>query len=139
MTVSFCLKLTVAPPPTTNAYTIAWPGTSMLFYSSGYGYMNYYRATSYSGLSSYSPKLNVFTNILCTMNGTTCNYYQDGVKVGSRTSGGVALNTKNFCVAMRTDTASYKLNNARIKHVRIWNRVLSASEILTVKDNDNPN
>ena len=138
MTVSFCLKAT-ATPLTINAYTVGWPRTIMLFFAGGTTYYNYYRAVGYSGSSAYNIITNKTVNILCTMDGTTCNYYQDGVKVGSRTSGGAALNTKNLCVAMRSDTASYKLNDARIKHVRIWNRVLSQNEIFAVKDNDNPN
>ena len=138
MTVSFCLKATANPPTTHNAYVVAWTSSILMYYHNSYGYMNYYRSIGYSGLSTYKPLFNTYTNILCTMDGTTCNYYQDGVKVGSRTSGGAALNNKGIYIAAKESPTVY-LNNAIIKHVRIWNRVLTPSEMLTVKDNDNPN
>lgn len=79
MTVSFCLKAT-ATPLTINAYTVGWPGTTMLFFAGGTTYYNYYRSVSYNGsTSAYNIITNKTVNILCTMNGTTSNYYQDGV------------------------------------------------------------
>ncbi|HZM27048.1 MAG TPA: LamG domain-containing protein, partial [Gemmatimonadales bacterium] len=74
--------------------------------------------------------LNAWTHLAATHDGTTLRLYVNGVQVGSRAVAG-ALLTSTGALRIGGNSIWGEFFQGRIDEVRVYNRALSPSEILT--------
>jgi uncharacterized repeat protein (TIGR02543 family) len=143
-TVSTWVRLKSIPTNNTAIITQYWPGgTNTINYAIGFSgssiYGAYYRGASNwtSTTSLFTPVINTWYQITYLVSKSGNNYFQDlyvnGVKQGSTVDAGTiapASNGSVISLGRRWDTASNVIINGAYGNVSIYNRALSAAEIL---------
>jgi uncharacterized repeat protein (TIGR02543 family) len=143
-TVSTWIRLKSIPTNNTAIITQYWPGgTNTINYAIGFSgssiYGAYYRGASNwtSTTSLFTPVINTWYQITYLVSKSGNNYFQDlyvnGVKQGSTVDAGTiapASNGSVISLGRRWDTASNVIINGAYGNVSIYNRALSAAEIL---------
>jgi uncharacterized repeat protein (TIGR02543 family) len=143
-TVSTWVRFKSIPTNNTAIITQYWPGgTNTINYTIGFSgssiYGAYYRGGSNwtATTSSFTPVINTWYQITYLVSKSGNNYFQDlyvnGVKQGSTVDAGTiapASNGSVISLGRRWDTASNVIINGAYGNVSIYNRALSAAEIL---------
>ena len=143
-TVSVWFRLKSIPTNNTAIITQYWPGgTNTINYSIAFSgsaiYGAYYRGSSNwtSTTSSFTPVINTWYQVTYLVFKSGSNFFQDlyvnGVKQGSTVDAGTIAAVSNGSVislGRRWDNASTVVINGAYGNVSIYNRALSAAEIL---------
>jgi uncharacterized repeat protein (TIGR02543 family) len=143
-TVSTWIRLKSIPTNNTAIIAQYWPGgTNTINYTIAFSgssiYGAYYRGSSNwtSSTSSFTPVINTWYQITYLVSKSGNNYFQDlyvnGVKQGSTVDAGTiapASNGSVISLGRRWDFDATKILNGSFGNVSIYNRALSAAEIL---------
>lgn len=113
-------------PAPYDYYSFINPGNSTT-------YMVFYRGNGGASFQFASSSININTNVWCnvaaTMQGTSVTHYLNGMSNGTGTlSATIADGGTNAIVGNRADSGTDM--NGRISNIQLYNRALSASEIL---------
>lgn len=83
----------------------------------------------YSGYISISPAINTWQHVVVTVNGNTVTCYLNGVLVGTANDSGSVVAANPIGYIGRYNASWGEYINGSVDDVRIYNRVLSASEV----------